>query len=62
MPEQTFLTVVRGHPDEAELAAVTVVLLARLSAAGPAGARTPRRALWGRSRFRPCSAVTWAAP
>ncbi|MFP3991483.1 acyl-CoA carboxylase subunit epsilon [Streptomyces sp. E11-3] len=34
MADETSITVLRGHPDEAELAAVTVVLLALLRGSG----------------------------
>ena len=68
MSEHAFLRVVRGQPDEIELAAVTAVLLARLRAGGhpaepdpAAGGTAPRRAGWGAGRFRHRSAVPWSA-
>jgi hypothetical protein len=69
MSEHKLLKVVRGQPDETELAAVTAVLLARLRAcgypAGPdaaSGKTAPRRAEWGQARFGHRSAVAWSAP
>ncbi|WP_095757308.1 acyl-CoA carboxylase epsilon subunit [Streptomyces xinghaiensis] len=64
MANETRLTVVRGRPDEAELAAVTAVLLARLRGARGPDAEPPPpppRAGWGpgSDRFRP--PVTWSA-
>ncbi|WP_244417470.1 acyl-CoA carboxylase subunit epsilon [Streptomyces hygroscopicus] len=59
-------TVVRGRPDEAELAAVTAVLLAVLRAgqeAGPgAGEPLPPRAGWGRAHGPRRSPVGWSTP
>ncbi|MEU9483303.1 acyl-CoA carboxylase subunit epsilon [Streptomyces decoyicus] len=59
-------TVVRGRPDEAELAAVTAVLLAVLrsgEAAGPgAGEPLPPRAGWGRAHGPRRSPVGWSTP
>ncbi|MFH8349833.1 acyl-CoA carboxylase epsilon subunit [Streptomyces sp. NPDC018045] len=74
MPERALFTVLRGHPDDAELAALTAVLLALLGTPGqPAGvppghpgaaraAGAPHRASWGRAGSRRRSAVSWAAP
>jgi hypothetical protein len=68
MSEHKLLKVVRGQPDETELAAVTAVLLAHLRACGhpagpdPASAGTPRRrAEWGPGRLCHRSAVAWSA-
>ncbi|MEU6223713.1 acyl-CoA carboxylase subunit epsilon [Streptomyces sp. NPDC047042] len=68
MSEHKLLKVVRGQPDETELAAVTAVLLARLRAcedpAGPdsaSGGTPPRRAEWGPGRLCHRSAVAWSA-
>ncbi|WP_078960618.1 MULTISPECIES: acyl-CoA carboxylase subunit epsilon [unclassified Streptomyces] len=68
MSEPKLLKVVRGQPDETELAAVTAVLLAQLRArghpAGPdpaSGGSTRRRAEWGPGRLRHRSAVAWSA-
>ncbi|MET7800285.1 acyl-CoA carboxylase epsilon subunit [Streptomyces decoyicus] len=59
-------TVVRGRPDEAELAAVTAVLLAALRAGEAAGPGTgeplPPRAGWGRAHGPRRSPVGWSTP
>ncbi|WP_409060452.1 acyl-CoA carboxylase subunit epsilon [Streptomyces sp. SYP-A7185] len=56
-PADTTLTVVRGRPDEAELAAVTAVLRAvarQADAAGPPARPGPVHARWARDgRTRP---------
>lgn len=72
MPEHTFFTVLRGHPDDTELAALAAVLaVLRLSGQSAAGADTaapvrgaeaPRRASWHAARFRQRPAVSWSAP
>lgn len=73
MPEHIFFTVLRGHPDEAELAAVTTVLMAVLrdrarpvsdagTSAGARDAGAPGRASWGVARPRRRPAVSWSAP
>jgi len=46
-----FLTVVRGHPDETELAALVTVLAARVGAAAAAAAQPPRSQRTGSSRW-----------
>ncbi|MFG2832684.1 acyl-CoA carboxylase subunit epsilon [Streptomyces sp. NPDC048434] len=59
-------TVVRGRPDEAELAAVTTVLLAVLRAGEAAGPETGEplspRAGWGRAHIPRRSPVGWSTP
>ncbi|MEU4203907.1 acyl-CoA carboxylase subunit epsilon [Streptomyces sp. NPDC045470] len=71
MPDHALFTVLRGHPDDAELAALTAVLTSLLSAAGPpfpaapgrpGTAGAPRRASWGSTPSRRRSAVSWSAP
>ncbi|MFJ7070599.1 acyl-CoA carboxylase subunit epsilon [Streptomyces sp. NPDC101115] len=65
---QPAFVVVRGRPDPVELAAVTAVLLARLRAAGVAGAEADAeettggaaRAPWGAAR-RARPRVGWTA-
>ncbi|MFM9368671.1 acyl-CoA carboxylase subunit epsilon [Streptomyces sp. Da 82-17] len=61
MDEPLRLTVLRGHPDPAELAAVVTVLLAVLRAAGPEEeVNGAPRAGWGRTGpYR--SPVAWKA-
>lgn len=63
MAYDAHITVVRGEPDAAELAAVTVVLCALLNRPRPGadGGAPLARATWARTggRFRP--AVTWTA-
>jgi Acyl-CoA carboxylase epsilon subunit len=56
------LRVVRGNPTDAELAAVTVVLLAVAGRRGTDPPTPPARAAWGRDLggFRP--AGSWTAP
>ncbi|MFJ9469738.1 acyl-CoA carboxylase subunit epsilon [Streptomyces caniferus] len=59
-------TVVRGRPDEAELAAVTAVLLAVLrtgETAGPGAGEPPvPRAGWGRAHRPRRAPVGWSTP
>jgi len=47
---QPLLRVVRGNPDDAELAALTAVVLAAAAAPGPAAA--PHRTSWWNDRAR----------
>lgn len=66
MAYDAHITVVRGRPDAAELAAVTVVLCSLLNRLRPRaepgtdGRAAPlARATWGRERYRP--PVAWSA-
>ncbi|QTR06296.1 acyl-CoA carboxylase subunit epsilon, partial [Saccharothrix algeriensis] len=52
MTAEPFLEVVRGAPDDVELAALTAVVAALAAAGAPAGQR-PRRSAWA-DRARPC--------
>ncbi|MEU6962579.1 acyl-CoA carboxylase subunit epsilon [Streptomyces chrestomyceticus] len=71
MPDHALFTVLRGHPDDAELAALTAVLMTLLGASGPSSeaapgrpgaAGAPRRAPWGRAPSRRRPVVSWCAP
>ncbi|GAA1355456.1 acyl-CoA carboxylase epsilon subunit [Saccharothrix algeriensis] len=54
MTAEPFLEVVRGAPDDVELAALTAVVAALAAAGAPAGQR-PRRSAWA-DRARPAPA------
>ncbi|MDX3380080.1 acetyl-CoA carboxylase biotin carboxyl carrier protein subunit [Streptomyces sp. V2] len=61
MSEIPLLKVVRGQPDEGELAAVVAALLVLMREGGPAAEAGPRRAEWGSERFRHRAAAFWPA-
>lgn len=45
-PAEPLLRVVRGNPDDAELAALTTVVAGLAGAASPGPEQQPRRSLW----------------
>ena len=64
--EPAVIRIERGNPDAEELAAITVLLLARAAAAGRAGAPAHRRATAGWRQLervlRPRDPRGWRAP